>query len=76
MHLSLLGKDVENEFECFHWVEVLAARDKVTLLYHFHIKDIIDEANKQINLTDDDNDRSSLGLVYNFLEQTLQEHQC
>ncbi len=75
MHLSLLCKDVDNEFKCFNRVEVLIALDKVTLLDHLHIEYVINEANKQVNLTNDNYNRSAHLLVQNLPKQALQKHQ-
>ena len=76
LHHSGLPEDTDDELECFCWVEDLLARDKPILVNHLHIKDVIDEAEKEINLADKDEDRFAHSFIQHLAEQALEDHEA
>lgn len=75
-NLSLLCKDVDDELESFAWVEQLVTFDELTLIDHFHIKNVIYEADQQIDLGDNNHDCSLHFLINDRAKKTLETHQC
>ena len=67
LYFGLLSKDIDDELESFVRVELLYSLDKFTLVDHFHVKNVVDKADEQVNLWNDDQDRSSHLLVHNCL---------
>lgn len=53
LHLSLLREDIRDEFESVDWVETRVASNKLALLDHFHVQDVIHQTDQQVYLRDD-----------------------
>ncbi len=54
LQFDLLIEDVNDELKCLSWAKLCNVLCEHSLLDHFHIKYVIDKADKKIYLTYDD----------------------
>ena len=72
---TLLREDVLYEIDGLDDGEHLIFGHKLSLLQHLDVQDVVNEADEQVNLRDDNDYDLSLRLVHHGPQQALQEHQ-
>lgn len=73
--LCLVLEDIQDELHGINWVEHDLSLLKLALLYQFLIKNVVDEANKQIELRNDVQNKLARFLVGRSQEQSLEDHE-
>ena len=58
------------------WVEDLLTRDEPVLINHLHVKDVIDEAEEEVDLADEDEDRAAHSIIQHLAEEALEDHEA
>ena len=69
-------KDVQYELKGLMDFEGLLARDKLPHLYQLQVEHVIDEAQKQVDLTYEQEHQSSAPLLHLVQQHVLEDHQA
>ena len=67
----MLSHDVDHKFERLCRAELSIALFELALFNHFEVEDVVDQADKQINLRYHDQNDAPLSFVNSHLQQAL-----